>query len=90
MDMHSFLGRFETLTGKYHRPEQSVEYISQYFADAALTWWTNFPFNIKQRVVVGPESKKPANEEELYQQLQKNFGDIHSTKRRRGKYESLR
>jgi hypothetical protein len=58
-----------------------VEYLSQYFADTALIWWTTFLFNIKQGIVVGPEAKKPANEGELYEQLQKNFGDIHSTEK---------
>src|SRR5277367_4385422 len=37
MDMHSFMRRFETLTNKTLSNEQAVEYISQYFADAALT-----------------------------------------------------
>jgi Retrotransposon gag protein len=87
MDMHSFLRRFEILTGKFLVDEQAVEYISQYFADAALTWWTNFLFNIQQGIV---EAKKPANEAELYDQLRKSFGDIHSVERRREKYESLK
>ena len=90
MDMYSFMRRFETLTGKYLTGVQAVEYISQYFQETALTWWTNLLFNIKQGVVVGPDVKKPTTEDELYGQLQKAFGDIHSVERRREKYESLK
>ena len=82
--------RYEILTGKYLTGVQAVEYISQYFQESALTWWTNLLFNIKQGIVVGPDAKKPTTEDELYTQLQKAFGDIHSTERRREKYENLK
>jgi len=81
--------RFETLTNKTLSNEQAVEYISQYFADAALTWWTTLLFNARQGIQ-GLNVQKPANENELYTQLRENFGDIHSIERRREKYENLR
>jgi Retrotransposon gag protein len=87
MEMHSFMRRYETLTGKFLTNGQAVEYISQYFADAARTWWTTLIFNVKQGIL---NAKKPATENELYSKLQENFGDIHSAERRREKYESLK
>ena len=89
MDMHSFLRRFEVLTGKTLSQAQAVEYISQYFTEAALTWWTNFLFNVREGLE-GAASRKPSTETELYTALQKAFGDIHSVKRRREKYEAMK
>jgi hypothetical protein len=37
MDMHSFLRRFEILTGKYLSIIHAIKIISQYFAEVALT-----------------------------------------------------
>jgi len=89
MDMHSFMRRYETLTGRTLSNEQAVEYISQYFSDAALTWWTTLLFNVQQGIQ-GLDIQKPATENELYLKLQENFGDIHSVERRREKYENLK
>jgi hypothetical protein len=87
--MHSFMRRYETLTGKSLSNEQAVEYISQYFSDAALTWWTTLVFNAQQGIP-GMDVQKPTTENELYIKLRENFGDIHSVERRREKYESLK
>lgn len=87
MDMYSFLKRFEKLTRTSLDPIQSVEYITQYFEGAALTWWTNFQFQIEKSLTA---QQAPANPQELFNELQQAFGDIHSIERRREKYESLR
>lgn len=89
MDMHSFMRRYETLTGKSLSDEQAVEYIAQYFSDAALNWWTTLVFNAQQNIP-GLNMQKPTSESELYSKLRSNFGDIHSVERRREKYESLK
>jgi len=89
MDMHSFIRRYKTLTGRTLSNEQAVEYISQYFSDAALTWWTTLLFNVQQGIQ-GLNIQKPAIKNELYLKLQENFGDIHSVERCREKYENLK
>jgi hypothetical protein len=66
MDMHNFMRRFEILTGKYLRLVQAVEYISQYFTDAALTWWSNLIFNIQHSIT---RVQKPTIEHELFSLL---------------------
>lgn len=87
MDMYSFLKRFEKLTRTNLNPAQSVEYITQYLEGSALTWWTNFQFQVENGLTA---QKTPAKPEEFFRELQQAFGDIHSIERRREKYESMR
>lgn len=87
MDMYSFLQRFERLTRTKIEATQAVEYISQYFEGAALTWWTNLQFQVDRRLT---SQKAPINAEELFEQLRQAFGDIHSIERRRERYEALK
>lgn len=87
MDMYSFIQRFERLTRTKIEATQAVEYISQYFEGAALTWWTNLQFQVDRRLT---SQKAPTNAEELFEQLRQAFGDIHSIERRRERYEALK
>ncbi|KFY70635.1 hypothetical protein V498_10290, partial [Pseudogymnoascus sp. VKM F-4517 (FW-2822)] len=87
MDMLSFLTRFEKLTRSNVDPLQAVEYITQYFEGAALTWWTNFEFQIERRLTT---RQAPTNARQLCNELQQAFGDIHSIERRREKYEAMK
>ncbi|OAF58305.1 hypothetical protein VC83_06611 [Pseudogymnoascus destructans] len=87
MDMLSFLTRFEKLTRTNVEPLQAVEYITQYFEGAALTWWTNFQFQIERRLT---SRQAPINAQQLCNELQQAFGDIHSIERRREKYEAMK
>lgn len=83
MDMLSFLTRFERLTRTSVEPLQAVEYITQYFEGAALTWWRNFQFQIDRGLT---SRQAPTNAQQLCNELQQAFGDIHSIERRREKY----
>ncbi|OBT84926.1 hypothetical protein VE02_06635 [Pseudogymnoascus sp. 03VT05] len=66
---------------------QAVEYVTQYFEGAALTWWTNLQFQVNKGLTT---RTTPTTIAELFEELQQAFRDIHSIKRRREKYEALR
>jgi uncharacterized coiled-coil protein SlyX len=87
MDMYSFLQRFEKLTRTNIEATQAVEYVTQYFEGAALTWWTNLQFQVNKGLTT---RMTPTTIAELFEELQQAFGDIHSIERRREKYEALR
>ena len=87
MDMYSFLQRFEKLTRTTLEATQAVEYVTQYFEGAALTWWTNLQFQVNKGLTT---RTIPTTVSELFEELQQAFGDIHSIERRREKYEALK
>ena len=87
MDMYSFLRRFEKLTRTNLEATQTVEYVTQYFEGAALTWWTNLQFQVDKGLTT---RTAPTTVQELFTELQQAFGDIHSIERRREKYEALK
>lgn len=87
MDMYSFLRQFEKLTRTNLEAVQAVEYVTQYFEGAALTWWTNLQFQVDKGLTT---RTAPTTIEELFGELQQAFGDIHSIERRREKYEALK